>query len=73
MVRMSRTRTWLGIRIRKLRTARGWTRADVARASGLTAPTVRNLELGLVRSPTLHTRQRLARALDVELAEMIRR
>lgn len=53
-------------RLVALRERRGWTQNELALESGLTRPTIANLETGLT-GPSLKTACELAGALDVSL------
>jgi DNA-directed RNA polymerase specialized sigma24 family protein/DNA-binding XRE family transcriptional regulator len=54
----------LGAQLRELRTARGMTYADVARAVGVRYYTIATLEKGLVQQPTPGTVKRIDEVLD---------
>ena len=56
----------IGTRVREARQKRGMSRADLARAAGLSGGAVSRIESG-ERSPGAETLARLARALGVEL------
>jgi len=56
----------------RLRTARGWTFADLGKASGMHPDWLCILELGR-NVPSLNTILKLAKAFDVEAAELVRR
>jgi len=60
----------LGQRIRELRRARAATQADLAAAAGIGRVTLARIEAG-VQSPNLATLEALARALQVEFAELV--
>jgi transcriptional regulator with XRE-family HTH domain len=55
--------------IRALRNARGTTQEDAAHAAGLTSSSYSRIERGIT-NPAWTTVQRIARALDVTLAEL---
>lgn len=57
-------RVGMAIQIRFLRKRRGWTRLQLAEASGVSLPTILRLEYGLWSGP-LHTLTRIASAFDV--------
>jgi transcriptional regulator with XRE-family HTH domain len=57
----------LGRSVRQLREQRGWSQTELARAAGMTQSAVARFEAGGTM-PTLPVLERLARALDVELA-----
>ncbi len=67
---MARTRSKVGRNIRRLREARGWSGAELARRVRLTRGGVWAIEVGNVKPP-LATMERFARALDVALSEII--
>ncbi len=56
----------LGAAVRKLRTARGWSQAELASAAGMTQSAVARFEAGGT-VPTLPVLGRIARALDADL------
>jgi transcriptional regulator with XRE-family HTH domain len=60
-----------GERLRALRTERGWSQERLAEAAGITLNYMGNLERG-EQSPSLGVLVRLARALDVDLATLMR-
>jgi transcriptional regulator with XRE-family HTH domain len=57
--------------VRSLREAKGWTMADLARHSGVTASQLRRLELA-VHAPRRPLLEKLARALEVEFSDLVR-
>lgn len=57
----------LGRSVRDLREQRGWSQTDLARAAGMTQSAIARFEAGGT-VPTLPVLERLAHALDVELA-----
>ncbi|GAA4677420.1 helix-turn-helix domain-containing protein [Phytohabitans rumicis] len=57
----------LGRAVRELREQRGWSQSRLAQGAGMTQSAVARFEAGGT-VPTLHVLERLARALDVELA-----
>lgn len=65
-------RKQFGRRIRILRKARQLTKSDVAHLSGLDRGYVGSLERG-VRNPSLDTIARIARALNVSIAQLFSR
>jgi len=67
---MARTRSKVGRNIRKLREARGWSGAELARRVRLTRGGVWAIEVGNVKPP-LATMERFANALGVSLSEII--
>ena len=58
-----------GCRIERLREQRGWSRAQLGGASGLTLELLEQIERGEL-SPTLSTLRRLAGALKLQLSEL---
>ncbi|WP_168220941.1 helix-turn-helix domain-containing protein [Actinomadura sp. WMMA1423] len=58
-----------GLRVHELRTARGWTLAELGRAAGLTRETVRNIETGDT-APLPESLDALASALGVPRATL---
>ena len=62
----------LGEEVRRLREATGLTQLELARRIGSTQPAVARLEAGGV-APTIETLERIAAALDLELAVRFKR
>ena len=62
--------TEIGDRLFELREQRGWSQTEVARRARLSRSTVVNVENG-VRSPSMPTLRRLARAFGVSLDELL--
>lgn len=62
----------LGEEVRRLREATGLTQVELARRIGSTQPAVARLEAGGV-APTIDTLERIAAALDLELAVRFKR
>lgn len=60
----------VGKRIVELRTNKGWTQADLARAAGKDRQAIEKLENGRV-NPTLYSLLEIAAALEVPLSEMV--
>jgi HTH-type transcriptional regulator/antitoxin HipB len=58
--------------ILRLRLERGWSQSELARRAGTKQANISRLEAGL-GNPTVRFIQRVARALDVELAVLLRR
>lgn len=58
-----------GARMRSLREARGWTRTDLARRSGVTKDTIRSIETGRTRT-NIVTVEALAEGLAVPLSAL---
>jgi transcriptional regulator with XRE-family HTH domain len=61
----------LGERVRSLRTARGWTQEDLVETSGLDRSFIAQIEGGH-RNPSLRTIAKLAKGLQVEIADLFR-
>jgi transcriptional regulator with XRE-family HTH domain len=61
----------LGARVRDLRTLRGLSQAELAVASGLSQPTISDVETGSA-GVRIETAASLARALGVTLDELLR-
>ncbi len=61
----------LGDRLRQLREAKEWTSYALAHAAGMTPTQVKTIEDGLNQNPKLETLLSLARALGVEVGELI--
>lgn len=57
----------LGVAVRELRERHGWSQTQLANAAGMTQSAVARFEAGGT-VPTLPVLERLARALDVDLA-----
>jgi ribosome-binding protein aMBF1 (putative translation factor) len=60
----------LGAAVRELRERRGWSQSELARAAGMTQSAVARFEAGGT-VPTLPVLERLANALDADLAVRI--
>ncbi len=56
--------------IRDIREARGLTQIQLAERSGLKQATISDLETGKIKSPSVETAMRVARALEVNLDEI---
>ncbi len=61
----------LGARVRDLRTLRGLSQADLAEACQMSQPTISDIESGNL-GVRVSTAERLAKALGVELDELLR-
>lgn len=68
---MTTTRKQLGRRLKKLRTARGISQETLAKKARITREYVSKLEAGLY-DPTIGVVQRLAKALKVTVAELVK-
>lgn len=60
----------IGLRIIELRTIKGWTQSDLARACNKDRQALEKLENGKV-NPTLYSLYEISNALDVSLAELM--
>lgn len=60
----------LGLRIRELRTAKGWRQIDLAEEAGINENYISDLEIGK-KEICLRTMQALAGAFDLTLAELL--
>ncbi|RDY60793.1 helix-turn-helix domain-containing protein [Flagellimonas nanhaiensis] len=60
----------VGERIVELRTGKGWSQSDLARACGKDRQAMEKLENGKV-NPTLYTLLEVAKALEVSLSKLI--
>jgi transcriptional regulator with XRE-family HTH domain len=54
----------------RARRARGWTAEELSRQTGLSVKTISRLETGRSKEPKQPTRERLARALDIDEATL---
>ena len=61
----------LGARVKTARTARHWTREDLASATGLGTATLSRIELGYPFDPKLSTVRRLADELGVSVGWLV--
>lgn len=61
----------IGERIRALRTSSTYTQDDLAAAAEVSVDVVRKLEQGRRHTASIGTLQRIARALDVDVAELL--
>lgn len=59
----------MSARCRQLRKARGWTQSDLGQRAGVEAPQISNFENGKDKV-TLRLVRRIAKALDVSVAEL---
>jgi transcriptional regulator with XRE-family HTH domain len=60
----------LGLRIRELRTAKGWRQIDLAQEAGINEGYVSDIEIGK-KELCLRTMEAIADALDLTLAELL--
>lgn len=63
------TNKWLGLAVRELRTRKGLSQEELARASGLHPTYISGIERGL-RNPTWKSLGRVCDALGVRLSEL---
>ena len=63
--------TPLTLRVRELRTRRGWSQAELGRRAGVAASTVNRVERGETTTLSLGNLERLARALGVSPRSLI--
>jgi putative transcriptional regulator len=61
----------IGNRIVELRTKKGWSQSDLARACNKDRQAIEKLENGKV-NPTLYSLHEIARALEVSLGELVK-
>ena len=61
----------LGLRIKELRSARGWSQRELSRRAGVRQATVSHLESGDVKTVDLSVLERLAKALQVDAGYLI--
>jgi transcriptional regulator with XRE-family HTH domain len=61
----------LGRTLRKLRTSKGWTQAELAARAKVTREYLTLLESGARTNPSLAVLQRLAKALGVSVGELM--
>jgi transcriptional regulator with XRE-family HTH domain len=62
----------LGMRLKRLRTQRQLNQADLAKKVGVTQAYIAMLERGAFKNPTLDVLQKLAKALKVTVAELVK-
>lgn len=65
------TQQKLGRRVRELRKQRGWTQEKLEELSGLDRTYISDIERG-VRNPSVKSLERLAKALKVRAAELVK-
>jgi len=63
--------TPIRLRLEQIRTAMGWSQAELARRSGVPQPTISRLEGGKTRTIDLDNLEKLADALGVNAAALI--
>lgn len=64
-------RQTIRMKLRKLREARGWTQEQLAGKAGLHRVSITQIEIGRRKNPDLDTRKKLAKALGVEITELL--
>jgi transcriptional regulator with XRE-family HTH domain len=64
-------KVYLGVNVYRLRSAAGWTQKELARRAGVRQPRIAEIERGDA-NPRLKTLATLARALEVEVADLLR-
>ncbi len=65
------TQQKIGKRLREIRTAKGWTQEKLEELSGLDRTYISDIERG-VRNPSVKSIEKLAKALRVKPAELLR-
>lgn len=60
----------IGLRIKELRTQKGWNQVDLARACGKDRQAIEKLENGKV-NPTIYSLLEIANALEVSLSSIV--
>ena len=65
-VRTFITMTPIALRVKELRTAKGWSQAELARRAGIRRATVNRLENAQIRSLNVEVLEKLARVLEVD-------
>lgn len=70
LVTKERLKRLIGQRIVELRTKKGWSQADLARASGKDRQAIEKLENGKV-NPTIYSLQEMADVLGVSLSALL--
>lgn len=58
--------------VRSLRKAHGWTQIELAQRSGIAQGMITNIETGKQANPTHSTLQRLARAFEISVDELLK-
>lgn len=61
----------IGQRIVELRTQKGWSQSDLARACGKDRQAIEKLENGKV-NPTLYSLLEISKALDISLSQLVK-
>ena len=63
--------TTFGMRLKRLRHARGWTQKDLAKRAKFSQGFIAQLETGVQDNPTLYTLRRLAKELKTTVGELV--
>ena len=61
----------IGLRVKELRTAKGWTQAELARQAGIRRATVNRIENARIKSIDLEVLEKLAKALGCDPGYLI--
>ena len=64
------TKVKIGVKIKRLREKRGLTQKELSRKARMDLSAIGKIEAGM-RSPTLETRKKLAKALAVNITELL--
>ena len=65
------TMSKIGAKIKRLREGRGWTQGELAKKAGLHIVSIGQIEAGMRQNPALLTRKKLAKALGVDITELL--
>ncbi len=69
---MSKTISTVAKNIKKLRKARGLSQDRLSRLADISHATIIKIELGGIKSPTIDTVQKIAKALGVSIDELLK-
>ncbi len=61
----------IGVNIKKIRTEKGYSLEKIARLADLSLNTIVKVESGVNQNPTFETLQKIAKALDVSVEDLI--
>ncbi|PIP04583.1 DNA-binding protein [candidate division WWE3 bacterium CG10_big_fil_rev_8_21_14_0_10_39_14] len=61
----------IGVNIKKIRTEKGYSLEKIARLADLSLNTIVKVESGVNQNPTFETLQKIAKALDVSVEDII--
>ncbi len=61
----------IGVNIKKIRTEKGYSLEKIARLADLSLNTIVKVESGVNQNPTFDTLQKIAKALDVSVEDII--